>query len=63
MMKKPTFTSHAETAIGVSVCPPRDARGKSLGATAIRNAPEHSSLGDGRVDDVIMGHDISPGEA
>ncbi len=62
-MKKTVITSYARTAIGTFLGSLKEVPVESLGATAIQGALKRSNLGKDQVDEVIMGHAISSGEA
>jgi acetyl-CoA C-acetyltransferase len=62
-MKKTIITSYARTAIGTFLGSLKEVPVEFLGATAIQGAMERSNLGNDQVDEVIMGHAISSGEA
>lgn len=62
-MKKTIITSYARTAIGTFLGSLKEVPVEVLGSIAIRGAMERSNLDNDQVDEVIMGHAISSGEA
>ncbi len=62
-MKKTIITSYARTAIGTFLGALREVPVQALGATAVQGALKRSNLAKDQVDEVILGHAISSGEA
>ncbi len=62
-MKKTVITSYARTAIGTFLGSLKEVPVEFLGATAIQGALKRSNLAKDQVDEVIVGHAISSGEA